>query len=176
MRSTWQSTSLRSSVDRPRMPFSRLSLHRMRNWTFIIWGMNFFVVQMLEKYFETYFSVIPKFVRWSFTMVFVMFNWVIFRSVGVNEAFLYFKTMLGGSGIIVDTVSQFYLSQSIRLFFIAAICCGPWKIGIEKLCAQFGCFDILMRIVKDGCLFILFILCVMNIINGSYSPFIYYNF
>ena len=63
------------------------------NWTFIAWGLMYFVILTIEKLT----GLGKKSYWWGhlYTMVLVIIGWVIFRSTGMGNAFLYIKAMFG---------------------------------------------------------------------------------
>ncbi len=66
------------------------------NTTFIVWGLLYFVLITAEKLTE--FEKHNKkfiFLRWAYTMFFVVLGWVIFRADSLHAAIDYLKAMFG---------------------------------------------------------------------------------
>ena len=70
------------------------------NWTFIVWGLMYFVLLTFEKLtgFEKRKSKPFMVFRWFYTMFFVIMGWVVFRSNSLTDAFVYMKSMFGLNG------------------------------------------------------------------------------
>jgi alginate O-acetyltransferase complex protein AlgI len=87
------------------------------NWTFFLWGLMCFVLITSEKL--TGFSAkLGKFGH-VYTMLFVVFGWVIFRSDSLAAAFAYIPAMLGISPAgIANAADWFWLKNNV--FFLAA--------------------------------------------------------
>ena len=66
------------------------------NWTFLVWGLFYFCLLMLEK--ETGFTKKLKGFSQVYTLVMVIIAWVIFRSNSLQEAFAYIYSMIPGGG------------------------------------------------------------------------------
>lgn len=144
------------------------------NWTFIIWGIMYFVLISIEKLigFEKKFNKL-SFIKHIYTMFFVILGWVIFRSSNITEAFSYMGKMFGvrASGIFD---AYFYLNIVENLIFIivATIFSAPiYKIIKKKVKEN----KFIAPIYVMGML-ILFIVAISYILKGAYNPFIYFNF
>ena len=144
------------------------------NWTFIIWGIMYFVLISIEKLigFEKKFNKL-SFIKHIYTMFFVILGWVIFRSSNITEAFSYMGKMFGvrASGIFD---AYFYLNIVENLIFIivATIFSAPiYKIINKKVKEN----KFIAPIYVIGML-ILFIVAISYILKGAYNPFIYFNF
>lgn len=142
------------------------------NWTFIVWGLMYFVLLTLEKVF----GIDKKMRKFSYlyTMIFVLIGWVIFRADSIQIAFTYLKTMIGiGSNGFIDDQLILYISL-YKYYFIAAILCSfPLKELIsKKMKLQGKIYNTLSTI----CIMVLFIVSISFLVKGSYNPFIYFNF
>lgn len=143
-------------------------------WTFIIWGMMYFVIQLFEKKTLIMYKI-PKFIGYVITMVIVAIGWVIFKASNMHNALLYLSAMFGHGEGIVDATGFLYLRSSAVIFAISYVGTFPILPWIKN------------RITGRRCIFIRELLmipisalllgtCLLVIINGSYSPFIYFNF
>lgn len=148
------------------------------NWTFLLWGLIYFLFQLFEKLHILPTSVLPLPLRWFTTMIIVCCCWVIFKADSINSAFSYLSSMFGKSGSWYDQNSLYYLHQCARLFLVSCICClplGQWS----RYLLQHHPSGVLIRsagIAKNLGLLLLLILCLLTVISGAYSPFIYFNF
>lgn len=142
------------------------------NWTFVLWGLLYFVILTLEKL--TGFAGKLKGFGHIYTMFFVIMGWVIFRAESIGEAWTYIKTMFGiGSAGLLDETALFYLSN-YKFYLIAGIlCCFPIVPLVKK---KINAEKPAVKIVSGLFLLAIFILSLTFIIKGSYNPFIYFNF
>ena len=61
------------------------------NWTFVIWGLMYFVLLISEKYLKL--NKLPRVIGHCMTLLFVMLGWVVFRSDNITQAIIYLKNM-----------------------------------------------------------------------------------
>lgn len=142
------------------------------NWTFICWGGGYFLLLVIEK-----FTNFPdKLKRFShiYTLFFVMINWVIFRSVNMNFAISYIKTMLGiTKASFVDGAFYLYFDNFKIYFLIAIICSLPFKDWIKT---HFINYEWLKNIFYILFMAFILIITLSFMVKNSYNPFIYFNF
>ena len=153
------------------------------NWTFIAWGMMYFVLLVFEKNTGLDKDSKKKWVnvlRYIYTMFFVVMGWVIFRAESISDAFVYMGHMFGLYGNpLVDDAAVYNLTQFKAFFIMAVIFSIPvagyikrkWseKERSRMLTAAAGAVSGLLILVVFGC-------AVSYIVIGSYNPFIYFNF
>ncbi len=140
------------------------------NWTFIVWGLMYFVLIAAEKLtgFEKKLGVFGH----LYTMLFVMVGWVIFRADTIAAAGQYLLSMvgIGVSGLSCD-LSVYYISQNIGYFAAAILFCLPlakWAATKDKLQKLGVLYPVFVVAV--------FLVSISFIIKGAYDPFIYFNF
>ncbi|MDY4573600.1 MAG: MBOAT family protein [Intestinibacter sp.] len=142
------------------------------NWTFIVWGLLYFVLITFEKL-----TGFDKKLGWFghiYTMLFVTLGWVLFRSDNIMYGIEYIKSMFAMNGnVFMDSLAKLYFLEN-RYFYIGAILFSlPLKnIISKKLNLDNKVFDLLYIII----ILILFVLSICYIVKGSYNPFIYFNF
>lgn len=140
------------------------------NWTFILWGLLYFILQYIEKTFLK--KRLPGWIGWAYTFLCVTVCWVIFQSASINDAFMYIGKMFGIGVNLFDKFSVSFLAGSWKLFLAAAICCIPWKN--LQLAGRIP--PVVRNVIGQLAIALLFLLSVLTVINGNFSPFIYFNF
>lgn len=142
------------------------------NWTFIVWGLMYFVLIALEKL--TKFDQKLGWFGHVYTMLFVILGWVLFRADNISYGINYIKSMFAMSGnIFIDSSAKLYFLEN-RYFYLGAILCSlPLKdiIG-KKINLNSKVADGLYTVMT----LLLFVISASYIIKGSYNPFIYFNF
>ena len=134
------------------------------NWTFIVWGLMYFVLLAFEKFTELEkrnFHILGH----VYTLFFVVVGWVIFRSETLTDAWNYLHVMFTPS--IPD-------SSPLFLFYISEY---KWWL----LCGLFFSIPIVNRsklhpVINSIWCIVIFFLCLVYITKGGYNPFIYFNF
>lgn len=64
------------------------------------------------------------------------------------------------------------IKGSWGILAVSILCCFPWK----RISIFHACPNTLESIMEQFWLVVIFVIAVCNIINGNYSPFVYYNF
>lgn len=141
------------------------------NWTFVLWGLIHLLALIIEKAFNLNVKVqtsrvITLFMR-IYTLMFVLIGWVFFNSSSIWQGFEYIKSMFVFSSLSTDAIAQYLVEKYGLVILIALVCCFP----IKKLIDKAG-LNSLKWVVST----VLFVLSVVYIAKGSYSPFIYFNF
>lgn len=147
------------------------------NWTFLVWGIMYFTLLLFEKNLirpEDFKNkkVINSIYR-LFTLVCIIVAWIVFRADSLNNAWNYIKSMFGMGGIRMIDTSAFVLIHEFGIFIMSAVILSlPIMQKINKFLSKktYG-----WLIEWGGGLGILWI-SIIYIINGSYNPFIYFNF
>lgn len=142
------------------------------NWTFILWGLMYFVLITLEKLTGLDKKLGKAGHLW--TMFFVIIGWVFFRSETVGYALHYIGAMLGiGSAGIAsqafwDLLGQYWSVLAPGLILSAV------KIEnvFDRLLGKYKVYSILYTMAY----LLLFFVSVCAIVKGGNDPFIYFNF
>lgn len=168
------------------------------NWTFLIWGIINFIFIAFEKVAEFDKLKIPAWVRHIYTMLIVIIGWVLFRSDSILEAGRYIGYMFNFISNGFFSNYTFMFLKEYGIFFIAAIL---FSMPIASMANQVMAKGIRIRqyVEKDppydshavyekppltGFLsflypfgiVILFLICIIYMVKGSYNPFIYFQF
>lgn len=146
------------------------------DWQFVLWGLYYFVFLVVEK-----FILLPKMKKWpamfrhTYTLLVVLFGWVIFASPDLLTAGNYYKAMLGIGVSFINTSTLFYLSNNF--VFLMILCIGvthlPKRLA-GNLCRRISEVHF-ERIAYITCFVILF-LCMVRLTADSYNPFLYFRF
>lgn len=144
-------------------------------WTFLIWGLFYFVLLWGEKHREWTLEW-PAFPRRVYTLLAVNFAWVIFRAADLPQAVGFLGAMVGlaPGGLTGGTalwLGEYLPELILGLFFAFPI--ARW-LGRKLEKPRF------LRPVWDCCyaagLLVVFLFCTALLVKGSYNPFIYFNF
>ena len=129
------------------------------NWTFILWGLAYFVLLVIER--ETGFRL-----GHIGTMIAVILLWVVFRSESVGQAVNYLASMFWLNG---NALCDSGFIQYVR---------DSWSVLVFSLAGIFPAAKILHRYAWPEAVYLVlvFTLSVCEILSASYNPFIYFNF
>ncbi len=142
------------------------------NWTFIIWGLFYFVLITIEK--KTKFIEKLGVFSHIYTLFFVIIGWVIFRANNISELLKYLGYMFGiGTNMVIDKMAIDYIKMSGLILIIGIIASLPVsKLVKEKIKIN----DNIKEIIEMIFVIAIFIMSMLLCIRATYNPFIYFNF
>lgn len=160
-------------VNRRRMYFNLLVVWLLTGiwhgagWNFLVWGLMYFAFLALEKMVGIGKNKkIPGLIAHLYTMVIVICGWVIFKSPNLSSAIIYLRNMWGlDAKCLVDDVVFFFLQDNWLLFGCGFVGCTTMGKCLEKV-----------SVIKSIFLALVFVLSLIAILRGGYSPFIYFSF
>ncbi|MDR1564644.1 MAG: MBOAT family protein [Oscillospiraceae bacterium] len=145
--------------------------------TFILWGALYGVLIVIEKRFllkKAWYERLPAVLKGGFTFISVMLLWVLFRANSIRIALDYYKALLG-IGINTAKIEifwQYYIDKRLIFTIVIAIAASlPYAKLKERIASSPR-----LATVKSVTLSLLFAVCVVYMINSTYSPFIYFQF
>lgn len=147
-------------------------------WNFILWGVYYFILLMLEKLFLLkWMERWPKLLRHIYTLLFVVIGWVIFACTDLNVMCSVLKAMFGLGEGIAGGMSEYYMISYGVLFIIAAILATSVPMGIvRRLFLKLNLNNNVNLIIKNClCVFVL-IVSIAFLVGDSYNPFLYFRF
>ena len=147
-------------------------------WTFIWWGMYFFVLIVFERLIKFDKWNGPAWFKHCYTIFAVIIAMVIFRAEDMHQFAEMVKNMFALNG------NGFYSSTAVRILleygavFIAAILCSlPLKQYTQNWVAKRGrAAKIVGGVGYIVGMAALMLLCIIVLAKGGYNPFIYFNF
>ena len=104
------------------------------SWNFIIWGLYFGVIVMLEKY--TLLRVqdrIPRIVLHAYSLLLVVTGWGIFYFDDFGSMQTFFKAFTGNGQSLTDFVSLAAITDNFWLWIVAVMFCMPLRHVASKL-------------------------------------------
>ncbi len=148
------------------------------NWNFILWGVYFGILLLIEKFFLLkLLEKLPKVVSHIYTLFFVVISWAIFAIVDMPTLGKYLAAMFGAGGSFANTNSFYLLISNAILFIILAAASTPApKMLADKLLTRLGERSPVNAAVKNAAFAVIFLLCTAYIVDASYNPFLYFRF
>ena len=144
------------------------------DWNFILWGIYFFLFLVLEKFFLKKYLKNGVLSR-CYTLVVILFSFVIFSVSSVSEIFTFLKGLLMIDVDFVNFESVYYFKVYLVLLFISIIGSTPiLKFIIEKL-KEKG-LSKFIDVLEIVCVFVVFLLSISTLVSSTFNPFIYFRF
>lgn len=146
------------------------------NWTFILWGLYYGCLLLLEKFFlREKLEKLPKPISHIYTLLVVLIGWVFFMSPNITTAFTTLGKMIGiGATTFANNQAKFMLKSYFILFILAILLSTKVYDRIQifvynqyKMKAVYTTWTIYI---------ILIIVCIAFIVGGTYHSFLYFAF
>ncbi len=145
-------------------------------WNFILWGLWFALFLLLEKFvFFKVWDRIPAVFVHIYSLVIVLFGWVLFDALTLGDALGTAGAMIGLGGLAGITGETLYYLQSYALpLIIGAIGATPlpkklWSL-LEKRTSA------LLTFLEPAAIALLLVVVTGYLVDGSFNPFIYFRF
>lgn len=169
------------------------------NWTYILWGLYFFIFITLEKIWyrkkqrisekstspvKYYLASIIKHI---YTLLIIILGWIIFRAASVRDAIHYMSNLLYiGNTAWIDDITVLYVKENIYFLGAAILFCMPIKDYIYRWlhhCKQYikssiitVCLNRIYAVLNPLIYSVIFLVALAHVVKGTYNPFIYFNF
>lgn len=146
------------------------------NWTFILWGLYYGCLLLLEKFFlREKLEKLPKPISHIYTLLVILIGWVFFMSPNITTAFSTLGKMISiGTTTFANNQAKFMLKSYFILFVLAILLSTKVYDRIQifvynqyKMKAVYTTWTIYI---------ILLIVCIAFIVGGTYHSFLYFAF
>ena len=146
-------------------------------WNFIIWGLFFAVLLIVEKVFLLKYLKESKVISRIYTLVAVGISFVIFNATDMKEAFSYIGGMFGAGDVpLVSTELFYYLKSFAVTLIIGIIGATPVvKKAVEKVFENSKVSKFIWILEPIG-LVVLLMVMTAYLVDGSFNPFLYFRF
>ncbi len=141
-------------------------------WNFVLWGLLFAALLLLEKAIPD-FQRIPVVLRHGYVLLSVVLSFVLFNAESLGQAGQDFAGLFGLAGLpLAGRESLYYLRSFAPLFLAGALGATP----VVKQTAQRVGESKAGAILEPLLLIALLLVCTGYLVDGSFSPFLYFRF
>ncbi|NMD42326.1 MAG: MBOAT family protein [Firmicutes bacterium] len=153
------------------------------SWNFVLWGLYYFVLVVMEKLFlSAVFEKLPAIVSRVYLWVAVLVGWVFFYHLDLKLALNFLGIMFGlkGSAFSGPEVSIHFLNNAPFLL-IAAVGCTPLAKRLGKRLKKIfpgkpGRGSVVERVLQPLACIAVLALSIIFLVGQSYNPFLYFRF
>ncbi len=143
------------------------------SWNFLLWGLYFFVLLMLEKFFLLdWLNKAPALAGHIYTIFLIMISWAIFALEDFSHLGDYLKVMFGLGGVpLIDGAFGYYLASYLPILCVAALASTPLGTSLYRRLSP--------RAQQLTCTILILgglVVCTAYLVDGTYNPFLYSNF
>ena len=141
-------------------------------WNFVLWGLLFAALLLAEKWVPALRNL-PGLLRHGYVLLAVVISFVLFNADSIAQAGSDLAGMFGFGGVAAVTKETLYYLRSYAVLFVVGL------IGATPLVR-----DMASRIYKTKVgavlepvvLILLLLVCSAYLVDGSFSPFLYFRF
>ena len=143
------------------------------SWNYLIWGLYFFVLLMLEKFFLLKaLDRAPALVGHVYTLFFVLVSWAIFGLEDFTQMTAYLRVMFGLAGApLIDGALGYYLTSYLPILCVAAVASTPLAAGAFRKLPALPAKAAEAALIVAG-----LVVCTAYLVDGTYNPFLYFRF
>lgn len=150
-------------------------------WNFVLWGLYFFVLLVLEKFVFGKFLNKHRIIGRIYLLTTVYFGWIFFKFTDFGLLGSVLKGMFCLNSNPISTYESLtFVSGYIFFFIICAVSCTPVVKYLKKKLITLGKASAVMNTAYRLCDIaspaILIILSSITLVGDSYNPFLYFQF
>ena len=141
-------------------------------WNFVLWGLLYAVVLLAEKWIPAL-QKLPDLLRRGYVLLIVMLGFVLFNAESISQAGSDIAALFGFGGLpLVTDAALYYLRSYSLLFAMGFVGSTPLvKQMAQKVSATRA--GPLLELLTLGDLLLV---CTGYLVDGSFSPFLYFRF
>lgn len=145
------------------------------SWNFILWGVYYGVILIIEKVFlGKLIEKLPKVLQHIYALFFIIIGWVIFRVEDFSQMGIVLQKMFvwQASGIVDNIILNFDIFSSLPYILVGIIGSIPLLANIREKRRETTTYQVASSIWSFG----VFILSICFLLVATYNPFIYFRF
>ena len=139
-------------------------------WNFVVWGLYFAVLLMVEKLWLLKAMERHKVLGHLYAIIIVLIGFVIFDATNLNQAWEYIGAMFGfGTVPMVSAEAVYYLKSYAVIYMVSILGATPL---VKSIATRIKKADYFEPILLLG----LLIAVTAFLVDGSFNPFLYFRF
>ena len=141
-------------------------------WNFVLWGLLYAVLLLMEKWVPAL-KKLPDILRHGYVLLITILGFVLFNAESVSRAGSDLAALFGLGGLPMTTPETLYYLRSYGLLFAAGMI---GSTPVVKLAAQKVSAAKAGPVLEMLVLAVLLLVCTGYLVDGSFSPFLYFRF
>lgn len=146
-------------------------------WNFIVWGLFFAVLLMIEKVWLLKYLKESKIFSHLYVLFFAMISFIIFNAQDMGQAFSDIKGLFGIGGVpLVSAQALYYLYSFFVIIVVAMVGATP---AIQNIIKKVSCKSVgekILNRIEPFVLLVLLLVITAYLVDGSFNPFLYFRF
>ena len=144
---------------------------------FVAWGAWYGVFMIIDRLYRRYIEPrhkLPAGITWLFTILVVVFGWVLFRASDTTQAVSYLLNLVGiGANPDFPWGLRYYLDNRVIAFLVLSVLLSTPVF--QKLSERYE-NTLAWQLIRTVGTPLLFVVSVLFVLNTDYSPFLYAQF
>jgi len=141
-------------------------------WNFVLWGLLYAVLLLVEKWVPGL-QKLPGVLRHGYVLLTVLLGFVLFNAESLSQAGGDIAAMFGFGGLPLMTAEALYYLKSCGLLFILGfVGCTPLADRAARKVSATRAGPVLEMLA----MILLLLVCTGYLVDGSFSPFLYFRF
>ena len=141
-------------------------------WNFVLWGLLFAAALLIEKWVPAL-QKLPDLLRHAYVLLIVVLSFVLFNAESLSQAAGDIGSMFGFGGLpLVSAPALYYLRSYGPLFLMGFVGATPVVRDTARRLENTKAGDVLSLALMVG----LLLVCTAYLVDGSFSPFLYFRF
>ena len=146
------------------------------SWNFVLWGLLYAVFLMIEKWVPGI-QKLPSLVRRFYVLLVVMLGFVLFNATDISQAGADIAGLFGFGGLPFANAETWYYLRSYGVLFLAGfVGATPLINQTARKLSQHKKYGTVMAVLEPVFLLLLLLVCTGYLVDGSFSPFLYFRF
>lgn len=143
------------------------------SYNFILWGLYFGVILLLEKFvLKSFLEKLPNAVKHLYSIVLIIFGWVLFYFDDMGQLGAFLASMFDFSNGVLSHDAMVTVLQFLPLLIAAAVASTPLVSKLYDKIKNYNWCWIPETAVTALGLFV----CTAALVSNSYNPFLYFRF
>ena len=141
-------------------------------WNFVLWGVYFGVLLVLEKLFLGKVLSFLKGANHIIVIFLIMISWVIFNSHSIDQIMIFIQRMIFIQPYDMNTLIELNFGNYWPYYVLGLIFSAPIVPWLDSKLKTSTIYNFIKKLIVLA----LFVLCIIFLIDSSYNPFIYFKF
>ena len=143
------------------------------SWNYLLWGLFFLVVLLLERFvIKDFLAKLPTVLQRVYTLFLVLISWGLFAMEDLSVCMTYLGTCfgIGGAGFF-SAQTGYYLLSYLPILLILAVACTD--LG-QRLWAKLKPRQ--QQVAAPILMVLALVICTAYLVDATYNPFLYFRF
>ena len=141
-------------------------------WNFVLWGIYWFLLLVMDKDLSKLWDRFPKVLRWLFTLLAAAVGWTIFYYTDMAALWAHLRALFGGGLPWLDGTVLSALRQYALFLPLAVVAAAPLVPKLRQAAQKRPALSFL----GTACAVAVGLLSLLFLVRQSYNPFIYFRF